>query len=105
MNVAAPPVAIDDAELPVLAIVVCLGQTFPNDRRRIDPHAEKMPGRPDRKRGSRAPGSPRLRLPARAHGTAEPTARNFDATATPHSGRNRAITIESAGNDREGHAV
>ena len=57
------------------------------------------PARPGRTRGSRAPASRSRPASAPPHGTAWPTARHFEATATPHDSR---LAIE--GGDREGHA-
>ena len=94
MYVAAPPCSVDDAELPVRAAFVGLGQAR-HDLLRGEAVAEQ-------RQPVRAVAHVRERLcrdcadvPALPAGTPAPTARNFDCTATPHSAASRSqATIE-----------
>ena len=93
----AAAVRVDDAELPVVAPVVGAGQPL-DDLGRREARGEQLEPVRARSAGSRTPASRPRRRCGCAHGTIEPTARNFDC------GRDAPLAgVEVAGGDRVGH--
>ena len=88
-------VDVDDADLAVLAPVVLLEQPLQRHRRGgavVEVGQRRCPCR----RRWRPAWVAMAPTPATAAGTADPTARNFDATATPHDSPSADLaTIEN----------
>ena len=80
---------VDDAELAVGAAVVRVRQAR-DDLRGGEPLAQAARGRRGRSAGWRSACVAIAPTPGSAHGTTEPTARNFDCVATPHCPASRS---------------